>query len=353
MRRTKGHSGALTRAARLPGSGADRAAPDRAADRRPAPGLVGGLGCAAAERRPATAADARHRLEMAGRGPRRPAQAAGATACRARGRLLRGGGSMVPRARTATATADAGRPADPGVEGRAPRGAGDRDRLSLARPELEVAVGLARAITGSPRNGPAFFGLRDGVRHERRRTGRKSPRCAIYTRKSTEEGLEQDFNSLDAQREACAAYVLSQKHEGWANLPAAHAGREGRRREPGRRYRADGRVRHALGGDGRAIALRSSSIVTGHEPGTGVLPCGFLLRRSPARLSMRIAQIAPLAESVPPKFYGGTERIVSYLTEELVRQGHEVTLFASGDFDYCGPSQRLHSNGIAPGPRRT
>ena len=46
---------------------------------------------------------------------------------------------------------------------------------------------------------------------------------------------------------------------------------------------------------------------------------------------MRIAQVAPLAESVPPKAYGGTERIVSYLTEELVRQGHEVTLFASGD----------------------
>src|SRR6185369_10902271 len=46
---------------------------------------------------------------------------------------------------------------------------------------------------------------------------------------------------------------------------------------------------------------------------------------------MRIAQIAPLYESVPPKYYGGTERVVSYLTEELVRQGHDVTLFASGD----------------------
>ncbi|CCW18313.1 Glycosyl transferase, group 1 [Sphingobium indicum BiD32] len=46
---------------------------------------------------------------------------------------------------------------------------------------------------------------------------------------------------------------------------------------------------------------------------------------------MKIAQIAPLAESVPPRFYGGTERIVSYLTEELVHQGHDVTLFASGD----------------------
>ena len=46
---------------------------------------------------------------------------------------------------------------------------------------------------------------------------------------------------------------------------------------------------------------------------------------------MRIAQVGPLYESVPPKLYGGTERIVSYLTEELVNQGHEVTLFASGD----------------------
>ena len=47
----------------------------------------------------------------------------------------------------------------------------------------------------------------------------RSQRCAIYTRKSTEDGLEQEFNSLDAQREACAAYVLSQRHEGWSLLP--------------------------------------------------------------------------------------------------------------------------------------
>src|SRR5215813_9290981 len=46
---------------------------------------------------------------------------------------------------------------------------------------------------------------------------------------------------------------------------------------------------------------------------------------------MKIAQISPLWESVPPRLYGGTERIVSYITEELVRQGHDVTLFASGD----------------------
>jgi glycosyltransferase involved in cell wall biosynthesis len=46
---------------------------------------------------------------------------------------------------------------------------------------------------------------------------------------------------------------------------------------------------------------------------------------------MKIAQVAPLVESVPPRMYGGTERIVSWLTEELVRQGHDVTLYASGD----------------------
>lgn len=46
---------------------------------------------------------------------------------------------------------------------------------------------------------------------------------------------------------------------------------------------------------------------------------------------MRIAQIAPPIESVPPAYYGGTERVVSYLTEELVKQGHQITLFASGD----------------------
>ncbi len=46
---------------------------------------------------------------------------------------------------------------------------------------------------------------------------------------------------------------------------------------------------------------------------------------------MRIAQVAPLFESIPPKLYGGTERVVHYLTEELVRRGHEVTLYASGD----------------------
>ena len=47
-------------------------------------------------------------------------------------------------------------------------------------------------------------------------------RCAIYTRKSSDEGLEQSFNSLDAQRDACEAFITSQKHEGWIVLPAVY-----------------------------------------------------------------------------------------------------------------------------------
>ncbi len=50
----------------------------------------------------------------------------------------------------------------------------------------------------------------------------RTTRCAIYTRKSTEDGLEQEFNSLDTQREACAAYVLSQRHEGWVLVPGLY-----------------------------------------------------------------------------------------------------------------------------------
>ena len=64
----------------------------------------------------------------------------------------------------------------------------------------------------------------------------KKIRCAIYTRKSAEEGLEQEFNSLDAQREACAAYVASQKAEGWVLLPTAtrtRGSREGTLERPG------------------------------------------------------------------------------------------------------------------------
>jgi len=70
---------------------------------------------------------------------------------------------------------------------------------------------------------------------------------------------------------------------------------------------------------------------------------------------LRIAQVAPLYESVPPKLYGGTERVVSYLSDELVRQGHDVTLFASGDshtkarlISVCDEALRLNRHCVDP-----
>ena len=60
--------------------------------------------------------------------------------------------------------------------------------------------------------------MRDSQPHGKKR----QLRCAIYTRKSTEEGLDQAFNSLDAQREACAAYIQSQRHEGWMLVPESY-----------------------------------------------------------------------------------------------------------------------------------
>jgi site-specific DNA recombinase len=111
---------------------------------------------------------------------------------------------------------------------------------------------VARAITGTAWNGPRFFGLRGpgnpvgehGIAPakpteapQKRRAGRsaggvadrpagglpmklpKLARCAIYTRKSTEHNLDREFNSLDAQREACEAYIKSQAHEGWRLIP--------------------------------------------------------------------------------------------------------------------------------------
>jgi hypothetical protein len=66
---------------------------------------------------------------------------------------------------------------------------------------------IAREITGTRWPGPLFFGIRKSMTTPR-------IRCAIYTRKPSEEGLEQSFNLLDAQREAFEAYILCQRHEG-------------------------------------------------------------------------------------------------------------------------------------------
>ncbi|MGE5098001.1 MAG: glycosyltransferase family 4 protein [Betaproteobacteria bacterium] len=65
---------------------------------------------------------------------------------------------------------------------------------------------------------------------------------------------------------------------------------------------------------------------------------------------MRIALVAPLHESVPPKLYGGTERVVSYLTEELVRQGHRVTLFATGDSQTAAELRPMWPRGLRLDP---
>src|SRR6478736_4828287 len=84
-----------------------------------------------------------------------------------------------------------------------------------------IGRGSASSVSCEPvqalRGAPQMPNSREPTRRHSRRL-----RCAIYTRKSSDEGLEQAFNSLDAQREACAAFVLSQKHEGWTVLPTQY-----------------------------------------------------------------------------------------------------------------------------------
>src|SRR5262249_23676420 len=89
---------------------------------------------------------------------------------------------------------------------------------------LPAHTGQARASSDYPRWTrnvcPRGNAMPDSEKLPRRPS--KRFRCAIYTRKSSDEGLEQAFNSLDAQREACAAFILSQQHEGWAGLPTLY-----------------------------------------------------------------------------------------------------------------------------------
>jgi hypothetical protein len=68
---------------------------------------------------------------------------------------------------------------------------------------------------------------------------------------------------------------------------------------------------------------------------------------------MRIAQLAPLAESVPPKLYGGTERVIAWLVDELVEIGHDVTLFASGDSKTKGKLHPVWPRALRLGRRGT
>src|SRR2546426_12031813 len=90
-----------------------------------------------------------------------------------------------------------------------------RGHGSLAWIESKMPVGLEAWAGASSRRRRPMVDRRSNA-DERRQP---KLRCAIYTRKSSEEGLEQDFNSLDAQREACEAFIASQKREGWVLLP--------------------------------------------------------------------------------------------------------------------------------------
>jgi len=82
-----------------------------------------------------------------------------------------------------------------------------QEGFSSIEPEAEAKRAAPGSLRKSTREAPSNL------------AGGRKIRCAIYTRKSSEEGLEQEFNSLDAQREACEAFVRSQKHEGWSVLP--------------------------------------------------------------------------------------------------------------------------------------
>jgi hypothetical protein len=71
-------------------------------------------------------------------------------------------------------------------------------------------------------------------------------RCAIYTRKSSDEGLDQEFNSLDAQREACEAYIVSQRHAGWIALGDMFG--DAKLETEGKTDEAAGKIQNAVGG---------------------------------------------------------------------------------------------------------
>jgi DNA invertase Pin-like site-specific DNA recombinase len=98
-----------------------------------------------------------------------------------------------------------------------------RCRRSHARSPGPGGTAGASSACGQPRRaGLEALGARDFGRGANASPLVRRLRCAIYTRKSTEEGLEQEFNSLDAQREACAAYIASQRVEGWIALPTEY-----------------------------------------------------------------------------------------------------------------------------------
>src|SRR5207249_5887748 len=103
-------------------------------------------------------------------------------------------------------------------------------RSARSPPGSPVRTGPVPASSASRRRGSGRL-LRRRLAVNEASTIRRGQalRCAVYTRKSSEEGLEQEFNSLHAQREACEAFIRSQRHEGWSCLPQAYddGGRSG------------------------------------------------------------------------------------------------------------------------------
>src|SRR4029077_12561967 len=96
------------------------------------------------------------------------------------------------------------------------------ERLGLLRPQ--EPAGPEMTVRRSPGRDTPSVGLAAGIGalDGRRRSDIRKLRCAVYTRKSSEEGLDMDFNSLDAQWESCEAYIASQRAEGWVLAPGRY-----------------------------------------------------------------------------------------------------------------------------------
>ena len=192
--------------------------------------------------RAAPAADARHRLEVAGRGPWRPAQAAAAAARRARGRLPAAAVAVARNRSGRLPAADAGHPADPRVE-RAHHEVEVAERLSLARTALALALGASPARSPAPAgtaraSSACASGGRAAMRAGRHSAARSTPASA------PRRGWSRTSTRSHAQREACAAYVAQPAQRGLAAAADALRRRRLLRRHDGAAGAAAAARRH-------------------------------------------------------------------------------------------------------------
>ena len=113
---------------------------------------------------------------------------------------------------------------DAGVAGRHARSDRSGAGRALHQKRFRSLSEVARLITGCRWSGLRFFGLRKELAENANVASNRATveRCAVYPRKSSEEGLERDFNSLQAQREACEAFIKSQGGEGWQRIQTAY-----------------------------------------------------------------------------------------------------------------------------------